>query len=196
MANAAIDSEMIILTGNGLAGFHDYNIGVPPDGFTGATHHNVAAAVYPVGTMVDVYNKGNTGVAGGATFIYGKVGAQDETNVIAAKHLCAIFATTPVPYEFSNEVATDLGESVQAIVIALSAMTTSYYGWFWCAGVCPEEFVSGLGGTYPTVNTTVVIGAMAAGDLETAGTTAGEIGFEIPDADQEVIVGYALSADA
>jgi hypothetical protein len=39
------------------------------------------------------------------------------------------------------------------IAVALSAMTTGYYGWFWCGGVCPVDSVSGLGGSYVTDGT-------------------------------------------
>lgn len=194
MADSTIDSEQIILSGAGVAGFRDRTIGRPTDGFTSATHHNVASPVYPVGTMVDVYNKGNTGVAGGATFVYAQAETQDLTNVIAARMFLTTYATTPVWWKFTNDAGADIGDGIGPLVVALSAMTLGYYGWFWCAGVCPEEFVSDLDGVYYTKGD-VAIGPFTGGTLATPGTIAGEIGLTAIAADTSLIAGWALSAD-
>lgn len=193
MADSTLDSELFYLFDT-TAGPIDPHCGPPQDGFLGAESHNVATAIYTLGTKVAVPNKG-TGVEGWSVFVYGECESQDATNVLAVKHLCGIDSTSPTPFLFTNEVASDLGASNQPIVIALSAMTSGRYGWFWCAGVCPEKWVSGLGGNYPTMGD-VAIGIMASADLATPGTTVGEIGFDLPDADTETIVGYALAADA
>lgn len=193
MADSTLDSELFWLADT-LPGPVNHKIGPPIDGFTGAISHNVASAEYPLGTKIPVYNTGATGVAGWATFVYGQLFTQDATNILAARHLCAL-DDGAIPFYFSNEAATDIGASVSPIVIALSAMTATYYGWFWCEGVCPEESVSDLGGNYYTMGD-VAIGPMTSADLATPGTTAGEIGFDLIDADTEVIVGYALAADA
>ena len=168
----------------------------PEDGFTGSGHHNVATAVFDVGTKIQVYNTGvSAGVAGWSALIYGKLATQDSTNILAARHFCALDSTSPTPYEFTNEAANYIGAGVSPAVVGLSAMTSLYFGWFWCGGVCPEEFVSALGGDYYTLGD-VAIGLATLGQLATPGTTAGEIGLDLVDADTEVIVGYALSADS
>jgi hypothetical protein len=74
-------------------------------------------------------------------------------------------------------------------------MTTGRYGWFWVGGVCPEEFVTDLGGNYYT-DATVAIGDMTLANLVAPGTTPGEIGFSLPADNVCSIVGCALAADA
>lgn len=193
MANKTFDSEVFWLVDT-LPGQVDWGLGIPKDGFTGAEHHNVATAAYPLGTKIPVYNTGASGVAGGATFVYGQLFTQDSSNVLAARHLCAL-DDGALGFYFSNEVATDLATSASPIVIGLGAMTATYHGWFWCEGVCPEEAVSDLGGAYYTEDA-VAIGPLTSADLNAAGTVAGEIGFDIRDADSELTVGYALAVSA
>lgn len=186
------DSEVFWLYDT-VAGDVTGKFGAPIDGFTGATSHNVASAAYPLGTKIPVYNTGvAAGVAGGATFVYGRLFFHGQT--LAAKHLC-VLDDAPLSWNFTSDVGTDLGPSISPVVIALSAMTDTYYGWFWCEGVCPEECVSGLGGAYATEDA-VAIGPLTACDLSTASTTDGEIGFDILDADKEMVVGYALAVSA
>ena len=192
MANVTVDSELLYLLDR-LPGWSNPHMRVPEDGFTGASHHNVATAAYDVGTKIQVYNhSASAGVDGSATFVYGKLEAQDTTNVLAARHFLNLHSDA-VPFDFTNEVATYIGESVSPVVAALGAMTIDYYGWFWCGGVCPEEWVSDLGGVYYCA-AAAALGPCTSGDLETPGTTAGEIGLETPDADTDVIVAYLLAA--
>ncbi|HUS44658.1 MAG TPA: hypothetical protein VM219_01280, partial [Phycisphaerae bacterium] len=56
MANFTIDSEGFYLVDQ-FPGVPDVRLSVPKDGFTGADHHNVSAAAYPIGTKIQVYNK-------------------------------------------------------------------------------------------------------------------------------------------
>lgn len=193
MADSTLDSELFILFDT-TPGAPSPWLSTPGTGFTNATDHDVAAGTYDLGTKIRVYNE-TAGVAGWSTFVYGECESQDATNVLAVKHFCGLDATSTTPFLFTNEVASDVGATLQSIVVALSAMTSGQYGWFWCEGVVPEDYVSGLGGNYPTFGD-VAIGHVTSRDLATPGTTVGEIGLSLPAADTEVIVGLAYSADA
>jgi len=188
--NAVLDSEKIILFNH--FGAPDPNLGEPKDGFTGAEHHNVATAVYPLGTVIQVYNK-TLGVAGYSQFVYGKLETQDATNVTFARCICTLH-TDAVPTDFTNDNAADLASN--ACVIAISAMTVDYFGWFWCGGVCPEDFVSGLGGFYNCDDSVALATpALMLKDAITAGTTAGELAFAAATAGL-LVVGMTLANDS
>lgn len=146
MADGTLDSDLLILT-DYWPGHPTGNYSPPSDGFTGATSHNVETPVYPVGTKISVFNRGTAGQKGWSTFIYLQLLTQHATNVLAAKSLVVSDSAT-VWWKVTN--ATANVASTQLAAYGLSAMTTAYYGWFWCGGVCPEDYVSGLGGNYLT----------------------------------------------
>jgi hypothetical protein len=146
MADGTLDSDLLLLTDN-WPGHPTGQYSPPTDGFTGASSHNVEAAAYPLGTKISVYNRGTAGQAGLSTLIYLQLLTQHSTNLVAAKSVVVQDSAT-VWWKVTN--ATANVASTQQAAIALSAMTTAYYGWFWCGGVCPEDFVSGLGGNYLT----------------------------------------------
>jgi hypothetical protein len=187
MADSTIDSELIILRGGRFGTPYDNSI--PPGGFTGSTHHNVASPVYPIGMVKRVYNDGSYGVKGYSEFVY--LQATNNPDVaIAAKTVCVPGSAT-VWYTFTND-PDDCVLATGALlgVVAISAMTDNYYGWLWCGGVCPEALVLDMGGNYLT-DGSVVAGGIVAHDL-----TADAIGFGACGADTEAIIGYALAADA
>jgi len=144
--------------------------GVPDDGFTGSSHHNVETAVYQVGTKAQVYNNGTTspGVAGYSTLIY----LQTKDAITAALELCQPASLTDKHAVSSTKAsAIMLGDIAPKMAVTLSAMTDEYFGWFWCGGVAPVDFVAALGtvGDIATDGTVIIglvtIGAGAAGDL-------------------------------
>lgn len=195
MADEAIDSENFVLFDT-TPGVPVLVNEVPEDGFTGEAHHNVTTEVYPLGTKIQVYNK-TAGLKGWSTFCYGNLEAQDATNVLAVQHLCGLFATTPKAFYYSNEVATIVSESGGPCVVGLSAMTTANYGWFWCGGVVPEDYVPALGGDWSTDGTLVTLSLMIRATLATPGTLVGECGFAVATAAVgETNVGWAYVADA
>ena len=193
MADQVLTNLKFMLA-DGFPGRADPRYGPPTDGFTGALSHNVAAAAYPIGTKIQVYNQ-TTGLAGLSTFIYARLTHQDGTNVLAARHLVAI-STTATPYAFTNEIATVLTNQLGPIAIGLSAMTTNYYGWFWCGGVAPIDYVAAMEGDFYTLNTVTAGCTMTWGTLASPGTTPGEIGFDIHNAVGEELVGVAFAEDA
>lgn len=185
MAASTIDDSYIVL----YSLIHGPKLNVVPlDGFTGGSHHNVESASYPVGCQVEVYDKTNLGPS---VFTYAKVVHQLATTyIIAAKDILGTYATTPVWYELDNDQQTALpGQAF----IAISAMTTNYYGWFWTGGVCPVSFVSALDGNYRTADALVAssTSGFVIADYGTNNQTAlGPSSAEIP------MSGYTLAADA
>jgi len=188
MADSTIDSELILLRDN-WPGDADPGLAQDPprDGFAGADHHNVATAAYQVGSKIQVYNKGTTGQPGFATFVYLQVGIQDAETVLAAKSIVVSDSAT-VWYKVTNDPGDCIALPTGLAAVAISAITNAYYGWFWCKGVCPEEAVSGLGGTYATE------GNVVAGDITAHILAAGVIGLG-PRAAGEGCFGFALAGD-
>jgi hypothetical protein len=190
-SDGTIDSELIMLY-DGFPGQPDPRIGPPTDGFTGALSHNVVAPYYPVGTKIEVRNT-TLGIPGLSRFIYLKLESQDA-NVLAARHIVALHSDA-TPYDVTNDAGADLAAQMGPIAVGLSAMTTDYYGWFWCGGVCPEDWVAALGGLYATLNPgTVAIGQITRADV-TAGATYGDFGFDVRNAVGEALNGFAFHAD-
>ncbi len=187
MADSTIDSELITLVNNWGIAPSVIDV-VPTDGFTGSKTHNVATRAAPIGEVRQVRCDGSVGKAGYSQFIYLQVGTQNPDVAMAVKHVVAQDSAT-VWYQVTNDPDTALKLPTGLAAIALSAMTDDYYGWFWCGGVCPEQFVSGLGGTYKT-NDGVAIGQFTAHNLD-----ADYIGLDVADTAGEGIFGYALAAD-
>lgn len=192
MANSTLDDSKFILYDR-FPGAVDYNQSTPVDGFTGASHHNVATAVYKVGTKIQVYDETNKGYS---TFIYLQYKANTAkvaVNALAAKQFVSIQLTANGATTYATDSvwywATDAGDVAllqSALAVALSAMTTDYYGWFWCGGVCPVSFVSGLGGNYVT-DGNVAAGAGIVG-VQNASATA--------SAGKKIILGLAMTGAA
>ncbi|KAF0156299.1 MAG: hypothetical protein FD189_1104 [Elusimicrobia bacterium] len=196
MADRVIDSERI-LKYLGLWGQPVVSKQVPTGGFTGASHHNVVARQAQIGEVRAVYCDGSVGQPGWSTFIYLKVGTQNADVAIAAKTVCVPDSAT-VWYEVTNDPDSCVNKNSALSVVALGAMTNAYYGWFWEGGVCPEQYVTTLGGTYPT-DDSVVAGSFRVGDL-----TADAMGFvsaqDLPSGTAAVTTlagatGYSLAAD-
>jgi len=170
-------------------------------GFTGSATHNVATAQYPIGTKIQIQNTG-TGVEGPSIFMYAQVGTQNPDVDIAAKSVCT-FDNASNPFKLTNDSDGDISTRSCPAAVALSAMTNSYYGWFWVGGVCPESLVSDLGGNYAT-DSTVAAGAMCVAALAASnvplgfsatvdGSTADTTAAQTP---ADVACGFALAADA
>jgi hypothetical protein len=211
MANSTLDDSKFILYDR-FPGAISLALGMPADGFTGTSHHNVASPVFPIGTKIQVYDTTNKGYA---TFIYAQYKANTAkvaVNALAAKDFVAMqltangattYATESVWYWMSD--AGDVALMQSGLAVAISAMTTDYYGWFWCAGVCPVDFVSGLGGNYVT-DSNVAAGAGIVG-VQNASATASNgkmiiLGISMTGAAHatsvidKLVCGIALRADA
>lgn len=176
---------------------------LPYGGMVGSNHHNVATtAVYPVGTIIKLFNS-DTGYVGGDTiigtegwseFVYGQF-KKDSGETLAATDVVMPLATTN-PFEFTGDpdVCASGAAGVLA-VIALSTMTNDYYGWFWSGGVCPTELITTGFATSATVATddsvTAGQGVMAAFGNDISSNT---MGLKIANAAFEPI-GTAMGGD-
>jgi len=162
---------------------------------------NVAAAdkKFAVGRKFVKYQKGATGINQGySTFIYLRHGTAQTTALSAIKHIYTIenaaWGTSEAAealYTVTNDAATAcIAEPTGIAAVCLMTMTTNYYGWFWCGGVCPEVILTGMAGTYLT-DGNVAVGAM---ELVTSAVND-ELGFGVASG-VEGICGLALNADA
>ena len=122
----------------------------PGDGFTSAAaHHNQSATrtgQYKAGSKFVVYDATNDGYA---VLTYLKMGTASGV-AIAAGAICTTEGstanTTPFHwYQVNNDPDdTLLTAGHGACAIAISAMTDTYWGWFWTGGVCPENAIAAL----------------------------------------------------
>jgi len=188
MADSTLDSELIVLFDNWPGHAVRNHIETPLGGFTGSTHHNVATAKYGVGECIWVRNE-SLGQPGWSKFIYLGIGTQNADSAIAVKSYCIQDSAT-VWYLLTNDPDSCIKIPTTQGVVALSAMTDAYYGWFWCAGVCPEEHLSTLGGNFATD------GNVAAGPFLFHDGTADYVNLSVADTAPEVGAGFALAADA
>jgi len=166
--------------------------------------HNVAANQYPLGTTWEVYCNGNAasvGVAynvGFSQFVYLKCAADIASAVAAVVSVICIPDDTMAAgdgatklYTVSSDSGKTTHEGSGRIAVALSTMTNSYYGWFWCGGVCPIEYVPGM-----STSTTLVTddSVTASCELITVASTATGIALKIATAGIPTC-GMALYAD-
>ena len=189
MADSTIDSELIYLL-PGRFGAAQW-FAQPQDGFAGAAEHNVVKAARPVGTVAQVLCSGVTGQPGFAEFVYLQYEGTGAPT-LAAKQVCVPDSST-LWYVFTN----DPDSAIQATgcplaVVALSAMTDAYYGWFWSGGICPEQYVAALCDNFATEDN------LAAGPICAHDLAADAIGFGPIDETvaTEVCIGFSLAADA
>ena len=152
MVDGVLDSDLMVLL-YGQWGPARSDI-VPLNGFLGLRHHNVETPAYTPGTVVRRYND-TLGVLGWSEFVYLRVVANAGV-AVAAKQVC-VQDRLADPYTVTNDPddAVVLAAALPQLrgAYALSALTTLYYGWFWCGGVVPETAVPTLGGNFPTDGT-------------------------------------------
>jgi len=190
MADGTLSTDYLVLIDN-WPGAPAHNLSVPTDGFTGATTHNVAAAAYDLGTKIQVYNTGVTaGIAGFSTFIYLNIVV--ETTPVTAANQVVTPDTNASLYIVTNDPESCLAiPSLPSAVCLTATMNTGYYGWFWCGGVCPEEFATTLTGNILCVNTIALGSVVIASDL-----AVDSIGYAIATgAATDLIAAYTLSTD-
>lgn len=120
---------------------------IPPNGFTEhggpggyiapkSRHHDFATATYTIGTKVRYYNEH---IGGQGVCIYLRYSEGGET--LVAGMLCQPDPALDSLYYVTGDQDTFVDFAVaKPNCIALSGMTTTRYGWFWCGGVCPDFF--------------------------------------------------------
>lgn len=185
MADSTIDSNLILLFDNWRQ-FAEPTEVPPGAGFLDLTAHNVATPKYRPGTTIQVYNA-TLGVPGMAQLIYLQVGTQDAT-AIAAKTACVPDSAT-LWYQLTNDPDSCIKLPTCLGCYALSAITNAYWGWFWSAGVVPEDYVPAMGGNFLTNE-----GVAAGGFIFHACDAI--VGIDVADTAPEKAAGFALAADA
>lgn len=193
MTDSTLDSDLFFLYSP--FGGPDRVGHIPKDGFTGSTHHNVAAAAYPHGTVLRVQHRAAAGKPGFSEFVYLKMGTQNADSVVAVKSVVVQDSATQCMV-MTNDPDSCIKIPTRFGAIALSAITDAYYGWYWCGGVCPEDYVSGLAGNYATS------GGVGAGEIAFGNLSADKCGL-VPahavgtgTAVHMSAAGTALAADA
>jgi hypothetical protein len=189
MADATILASSIVLQDT-IPGDVNPNNPQPIGGFTGSEHHNVAVAKYDVTSKIQVYDETAKGIV---TFVYLKNGTASGVAIAAGSAMIPAGATQNsalATYIFTNDP--DDGILGGPAVVALSAMTDDYYGWFWCAGPAPVG-ITGSGivaATTLDTDDSVVVGVISSGDL----ADTDHAGFKIATT-LKIIAGTALAAD-
>jgi len=198
MADSTLDSELFVLYDRWPGKVVSRWAPQYAAGFINATDHNVATATRKMGEKRLVYNNSETaGVSGWSTFIYLKGLPTGAANPTCAAKQFVTPNNASVWYQVTNDPDQCLdvtGSAFAAVLLSVMSFadtTTAYYGYFWCGGVCPEAYVSDLGGNYATTND-VIVGPIVISDL----ASADAIGLSAVGADTEVIIGFASEADA
>ena len=177
MADSTIDHNLFYLLDQWPG--NPWQVGdVPTGGFTGTSHHNVTTAAYPVGTKMHVMCTHTSYTLGGATFIYLRNIAIESTSFpVQAKHFVANVDTNQW-YNVSNDHDNFVVDMSCPAAVGLSTMstTTGAYGWFWCGGVAPIQYVAALDGVFAT-DSSVTAGPAIITDLVSTTTTYGTIGL-------------------
>ena len=162
-----------------------------------AKHHNVSATPYfDLGTIIGYYNA----TIGG----YGACAYMTCTQVSAASIVIGRVVTmtagshTDLTDDASGGAVGDYAaEAGVPAAIAMSSMTTTYAGWFWIYGVCPD--LNTAAATKLSANTGITsAGSIGAMSPFIASTTDGAIALHDRDAastDTEVM-GMSLAADS
>ncbi len=188
MADGTIDSELIELY-DIIPGYARRTPSAPTGGYAGSANTNTAAVTAKIGEKQWIYNE-SAGINGWSCFVYLQIGTQNGSVAIAVKS-AVVPDSASKWYQMTNDPDDNIKLPTQYGAIALAAITDAYYGWFWCAGACPEEHVSGLGGNYKTN------GTLAAGDFCYHNLSADEIGLDLAgSAVNEPGCGFALADDS
>ena len=168
--------------------------------------HNVAVPQFRVGTKWEVYCKGDpayVGVGyniGFSTFIYLRAAADMATAIAGAITVLVVVDETFAADDPAELLYTVVGDSDRTthetmglVAMCTSTPTNSYYGWYWCGGVCPIEYVPGL----TTASTLVTDDSVVAScQLMTVASTATGIALAAQAAaGRTPSCGFALYAD-
>jgi hypothetical protein len=212
MADASIIVQGIVLYDNwpGRAQAPPKGLGNIEDMTCAAVGHNQATAMWPLGTKWQLYCKGDAvsvGVSfwlGWSSFVYLKCADDIETAVLGAVTVLAVPDGTLAAgmahdrlYTVTTDSDSTTHETMGLVAMCLGTMTNSYYGWFWCGGVAPIEYVPGLLAASTVVTDDSLYSAATVTEIGTVASAATGIGFRAqPTASQVPACGEALWADS
>lgn len=179
MADSTLEVASVFLISGRFGPPSPHEFGGMLDGITGSSHHNVASAEFDVGTVVSMINKGTTsGSREGMTeFVYGQYVTQSGGPAMAVGQTAIVVPNGGgnALHTFTNYADYSSGTSFLAEaynpfgVICISVMTGDRYGWFWCGGVAPEDFVTPMTGTVIITSNSVVAGVFCTEDVSATG---------------------------
>jgi hypothetical protein len=192
------------------------DLSVPEGGdfgfFNGSRHHSQTSEIYRIGEKVRVYNDPGTGAGlgkkGWGTMIYLQVATPDGTAIIAGHCVTLDVATTAAnaAYSVTNDPASTLHGTAATndqcpVAIAISTITAAEYGWFWCGGVCPMNWLLATATTSLLSSTSILTdGSVTAGGaltLEGAGAVLRlKLAIAVNGTAENMISGVALATDA
>lgn len=206
MGDSTITSQGIVLYDR----WPGYAVAPPVENITDMTStlvgHNQVTKKYDLGTKWVLYNHGaagNIGVKyheGFSTFVYLKCADDIETAIagavdyfVAPDGTMAAGMADDRLYTVTADSDSTTHETMGLIACCLSTMTNSYYGWFWCGGVAPLEYVSGMTITSVFQCLDDVYSAATITALQSCATAATEIGFGAAATDGATqIIGEAI----
>ena len=185
----------------------------PISGFTGRggvsgfieldlrSSHNKAstdddAKIYPLGTIIGYYNASLKGY--GACAYMSCVEATSDAIVIGDCVTMVAGSHTALTNDASAGAVGDYAaEGGVPAAIAISAMTTLYYGWFWIAGVCPDLYTSATAKLSANTGITSAgsIGAMSSFRASTTDGAIALVNIDAANTDTEPI-GMSHTADS
>lgn len=189
MADAVTLYGIYVVLNDSIPGVFSVDQGLPPDGFAGSSHHNVASAKFPVGTKKYVWIES---LKAYSVLTYLQAGVTAGAAAVAAGRVMIPEDVTNNASYLPTKVCGDPDEGLlgSACAIAISAMTDAYYGWFWTGGCCPVGHGSMTATTVVATDDSVTVGCT----LMTCNLTADYPGLKIGAAAGHP-VGYALKAD-
>jgi len=171
--------------------------------------HNQATPKYNVGTKWVLYNDtkaSDVGVKcwrGWSTFVYLKSAADISTAIAGSVNFFCVPDDTIVPTSENDALYTVVAdtdrtthETLGLVACAISTMTDGYFGWFWCGGVAPLQYVPGMlvASVFQTDDSLYSPSTVTA--LTPVATTATEIGLmAAATGGQTQIIGEAVYAD-
>jgi len=185
---------------------------MPKSGFTGhggssgytekdvATSHNVATtsdyAVFPLGTIIKYFNESLHGY-GACAYLTCTEATSDAIVVGDCVTLTAGSHTDVTNDASAGSVGDYAAEAGACAAIALSTMTTTYAGWFWIYGVCPDLYTSATAKLAENTGLTSA-GSIGAMSPFRASTTDGCIALFDADAanTDTCAIGFSLVADS
>jgi len=160
--------------------------------------HNVAQPQYTPGTKIQLMCQQSqdgalNGVRGPSTLVYLQAISQgSNTASIDVKDLVMTGSTSKWYQVTNNSDVVAASAFVGLAACAIGPIADDNYGWFWCGGVVPEQYISAMGGNFVT-NDDVVAGPMCV-----QATPAGNVCAFAPLLDDQSsdAAGWALAADA
>lgn len=185
--DSTVDSELILLHDN-WPGEVEERPAPYGSGLLDRRYNNVTVPTLEAGTKLELVNSA-LGKEGPTILIYLQAGTAGGTGVLAAK-VAVVPDSATLWYQVTNDPDDCIKLPTNMGAFAISACADASWAWFWCGGVCPEEFVPAMGGTYRTN------GTLAAGGFLFHNLSYDGVGIDGVSAVNEVQAGFALAADA